>query len=169
MIAFCFKSRNVRIFRNLYCGLTTLFPFCERILRKDLTTSLEGGEMPMYRAFAAGEVLFKHLTVTSLFQVGVSEVLVRCLNNTSLALNPLCMGLFGVLGEVVRCFCEKGRNWQRRKLVSVKIFRRCSRRRTTSLLPMWDLLPVDVGLVARRCGTLLASMWHFVDVDVALC
>ena len=86
----------------------------------------------------------------------------RCLSNTSLALNLLCIGLCGVLGEVVRCFCEKGRNERRRKRVSVKIFRRCSRRRTTSSLPMWDLLPVDVALCARRCGTLLASMWHFV-------
>jgi hypothetical protein len=94
---------------------------------------------------------------------------VRCLDNTSLVSIPLCIGLCGVLGEVVRCFCEKGRNERRRKRVSVKIFRRRSRRRTTSSLPMWDLLPVYVALVARRCGTLCPSMWHFVDVYVALC
>ena len=74
----------------------------------------------------------------------------RCLSNTSLALNLLCIGLCGVLGEVVRCFCEKGRNERRRKRVSVKIFRRRSRRRTTSSLPMWDLLPVDVAHVASE-------------------
>ena len=68
---FCFKSILVMIFRNSYCGLSVFRAFFERILQKDLTTSLEDVGMSMCRAFATSEVLRRDLPDTSLFEVGL--------------------------------------------------------------------------------------------------
>ena len=130
---------------------------CEAFFKKHLTTSLDTLETPMYRAFAASEVVSHHLTNTSLTLTWVKmtqgrPVASEVSGNSQVSLfrelpsrNPFVHRGLGPVEVGVRSFCVMPSSWRRRR----------------------HLLVVYVALCGRLCGTLLAARRNFVTVKVA--